>query len=312
MLGACNDTAVVWRNGQPNTLGRLAGGTYSVATAINSYGVVIGEGDNGNGRPQAWVRTNNGLYNFFPNNGGNTHALFIADNGVIGGYYTKSLSGNTSSWRGAFWTPDPKDPRRYRLTDLPVLPGAIDSKSSAAIAIAFNRQGQAAGYAMNDVIGEHAVLWNSDSAHSIVDLGVYPGDWSSFAWAMNDLGHVVGDSYPPGSSRAVVWDNDAAHTPIELPLLAGDDYATARAVNNLGHVLGSSTHLIPGTWTADGPQHSVLWRDGGVYELSSLVDPVVNAGWTITSAVAINNLGQILGFGFHNGEGRVVVLTPQQ
>ena len=43
---------------------------------------------------------------FFPNNGGNTHALFVGDTGFIGGYYTKSLSGNTSSWKGAIWTPD--------------------------------------------------------------------------------------------------------------------------------------------------------------------------------------------------------------
>lgn len=316
VVGSCASAAsaqeaVVWRNGTMSALGKLTGGNYSYATAINSLGVIAGDGDTGNIRPQAWVTTTSPgvLLNIFPNNGGNTHTLFIGDDGVIGGYYTKSLSGNTSSWKGAIWTPDPKDPRKYRTTDLPVLPGGINTKASNSIPNAFNRSGQAAGYASNDQIGQHAVLWNNDAAHSIVDLGVVPGDWSSLAYGMNDFGQVVGASNPPFGSRPVVWNNDAAHTPVALPPLPGDNYGSAYGINNAGHVIGFSYYGTPGTWDAT-PARMVVWRDGGVFEIQSLLDPATGAGWTLNAANAINNLGQIVGLGTRNGITRAILLTP--
>ncbi len=312
VAGACNSASVnqvafAWRNGVMVNLGKLPKGTFSYASAINLSGVVVGDGDTGNGRPQSWVTTAFGLYNFFPNSGGNTHAIGINDAGVICGYYTKSLSGNVSSWRGAIWTVDPKDPTRYRETDLPALPG-INSKFTSAIPFAFNQSGQAAGWAVNDIIGQHATFWNNDAKHSIVDLGVFPGDWSSIAWGMNDLGQVVGESHPPGSSRPVVWNNDAAHTPSELPLLPGDNYGIASKINTLGHVLGTSAVSDPATGTGTAPRW-VVWRDGGVFEIQSLLD-ASGLGWTINAVTGINNVGQIVGFGTANGETHGVVLTP--
>lgn len=310
--GACNSptmnqVAVAWRNGVLANLGKLPKGTWSYASAINLSGVVVGDGDTGDGRPQSWVTTPSGLLNFFPNSGGNTHTIGINNAGVICGYYTKSLSGNVSSWRGAIWTVDPKDPTRYRETDLPVIPG-INGKYTSSIPWAFNQYGQAAGWAVNDIISQHACFWNSDAKHTIVDLGVFPGDWSSIAWGMNDLGQVVGESHPPGSSRPVLWNNDAAHTPSELPLLADDNYGIANRINNLGHILGSSAVVDPTTGNA-GPARLVIWRDGGVFEVQSLLN-ASGAGWTITSITGINNLGQIVGFGTANNETHGFVLTP--
>ena len=251
-----------------------------------------------------------GLYNFFPNNGGNTHALFVGDTGFVGGYYTKSLSGNTSSWKGAIWTPDPKDPRKYRTTDLPILAGG-DPNLSNAVPQAFNQAGQAAGWASNNVIGQHAAFWYNDASHSIQDLGTLPGDWSSIAWGLNDSGVVVGESHPPAGSRPVLWSNDVARTATALPLLPGDNYGSAGVINNIGDVLGWSAYATPGT-TNVGPARPVIWRDGAVFELQSVLDAVSGAGWTITSTVALNNLGQVIGYGQHNGQARVFVLTPMQ
>lgn len=309
VAGECDGTAVVWIDGVATSLGRLSGGTFSDAAYVNSFGVATGDGDTGNGRPQSWVSTPTGLLNIFPNNGGNTHALFIGDNGYIGGFYTKSLSGNVSSWHGAIWTPDPKDPRRYRETDLPILPGGVNTKLSASFPSAFNQLGQAAGYAQTDQIGEHAVFWNNDAGHTIVDLGVFGADWSSLAWGMNDAGQVVGESHPPFGSRAVLWNNDAAHTATELPLLPGDNFGSASAINTLGHILGMSAYATPGTWDV-GPARTVVWRDGGVFDIQSLLDPVSGAGWTVTHAAGINNLGQIVGTGTYNGQAAVFVMTP--
>jgi probable HAF family extracellular repeat protein len=312
-----NLTAFVWRNGAMSDVGKLTGGHYSLGMAINSLGVITGDGDTGNLRPQSWVTTTTPgvLLNIFPNNGGNTHTLFIADNGMIGGYYTKSLSGNTGSWKGAIWTPDPKDPRKYRTTDLPVLPGAINPKSSSSIPAVFNQSGQAAGYASNDqIIGPHAAFWNNDATHSIVDLGVFPGDQGSYAHGMNDFGQVVGESHTPvGLPRAVVWNNDAAHTLSELPPLAGDNYAIAGSINNSGQVLGVSFYEPPGVtaFNEGVPAYRVvLWRDGGVFELQTLVDPATGAGWTNIMPNAINSLGQMAGSGVFNGQTRAILLTP--
>ena len=311
VAGSCGGTAVVWHNGVATSLGRLTGGTFSEAHYVNASGVATGDGDTGNGRPQSWVSTPTGLLNIFPNNGGNTHALFIGDNGFVGGFYTKSLSGNTSSWKGAIWTPDPRDPRKYREMDLPILGGGVDPKQSSSIPWAFNQGGQAAGYAVTDQIGQHGAFWNNDAAHTIVDLGVFPNDWSSLAWGINDLGQVVGESHPPFGNRPVLWNNDAAHSVSELPLLAGDNYGSASQINNRGQVIGYSAYDVPGTWNV-GPARYVVWRDGGVYDLQSVLDPVSGAGWTITSAAGLNNLGQIVGMGTYNGAVAVFVMTPVQ
>jgi len=305
-----NEVGFVWRNGVMVSTGKLPKGQYSFANAINSAGVAVGDGDTGNGRPQSWVTTPKGLVNFFPNTGGNTHAIGINDAATICGYYTKSLSGSVSSWRGAIWTPDPKDPRRYSMMDLPILVGPDPTfKGTSALPWAFNQAGQAAGYAANEVIGQHACFWNNDVAHSIVDLGVFPGDWSSLAFGMNELGQVAGTSHPPFGSRPVVWNNDAAHTVVELQPLPGDNYGTAAAINALGQVIGTSYYGTPGTWDATVPR-SVIWRDGAVFELQASLEAVTGAGWTLTEVRAINDVGQIVGSGTHNGVGRAFLLTP--
>ena len=308
--GSVNSVGFVWRQGVMTGVGKLPKGNYSSATAINSLGTFVGDGDTGDYRPQSWVNTGSGLYNFFSNNGGNTHVVSISDRGAIGGYYTKSLSGWVSSWRGAIWTPDPKDPRKYRQVDLPVIYGPDPTfKGTTAIPAAFNQGGQAAGYAANEVIGQHAAFWNNDAAHSIIDLGTLPGDWSSLAWGINELGQAVGESHPPFGSRPTLWDRDAAHTPTELPLLPGDNYGTAVAINRLGHIVGWSAYAVPGTWNV-GPSRWVVWRDGGVYDIESLLDPITGAGWSISNLAALNNAGQIVGTGISNGQAHALLLTP--
>lgn len=304
-----NQTGFIWRNGVMTSTGKFQKGNYSIANAINVAGVAVGIADNGNSRPQSWVTNGNTLTNIFPNNGGNTHAIGINNAGAICGYYTKSLSGWTSSWHGAIWTVDPKDPRKFRTFDLPTIAG-IDPTSTASFPFAFNQAGQAAGYAMNDVFGQHACFWNNDAAHSIVDLGVFGSDGSSLALGMNDVGQVVGSSHPPFGSRAVVWNNDATHTPSALPALPGDNYGSANGINTLGHVIGLSYYGTPGTWDAT-PARTVVWRDGGVYVLQAVIEPVSGAGWTVTSASAINNRGQIVGTGLVNGKVRAFLLTPR-
>lgn len=303
-----NEVAFAWQNGVIRGVGKLPKGLFSMASAINARGTIVGDGDDGDGRPLCWATGSSGLVNIMPN-AGNAHAIGINDNGTVCGFYSKGLSGWISSWKPALWNVDRKDPRKYRLTDLPILVGPDPTfQGTSAFPASFNQAGQAAGYAMNEVIGQHACFWNSDSSHSIVDLGVYPGDWSSLAHGLNNLGQAVGESHPPFGSRPVLWENDAAHTPVALPLLPGDNYGVASSINDAGQALGTSAYAVPGTWNV-GPTRLVIWRDGGVFELSSLLD-ASGAGWTLGSVSGINNAGQIIGVGAHNGVIRGFILTP--
>lgn len=308
VVGSCSNAAsganpigFRWSGGVMTSTGLLPKGNYSYANAINGAGVVVGGGDTGNFRPQAWVQTHGGLYNFFPNNGGNTHAVSISDSGAICGYYTKSLSGWVASWKAAIWTPDPKDPRKYRTTDLPILAG-VDPKSNSVFPARMNQVGQVVGAASNDVIGQHAVLWNNDAAHTIVDLGTLPDDWSSLGYGINDFGMAVGSSYRPWRDAAVLWMNDEGHTPIDLGTLPGDTNARAVAINNAAQVIGYSD---------DGATTRVFIWDfiSGMQDLHSLLDASGDT-WTLWEVTAINNRGQIVGFGMHEGLPRGFLLTP--
>jgi uncharacterized membrane protein len=302
--GSGGQNATLWKSGTVQLLGRLNHGTYSVATAVNSKGVVTGHGDDGDSRPLGWIVSGGKLVNFFSNNGGNTIPLAINDAGDVSGYYIKSSS---SPWRGAIWKIDAKDPRKSTVTDLPILPGA-DPLHASAIPFAFNKSNQAAGWCATSGIGQHAVFWKNDAAHSIVDLGVLPGDSTSNASSLNDLGQVVGASHPPFGSRPVAWQNDAAHTAVELPLLPGDNYGSADFINNSGTMIGLSAASQPGTWNI-GPTRIVIWIAGVAYDLQSLV-PQTADGWTIVEVKSINNLGQIAAVASRNGLSRAVVLSP--
>src|SRR5690606_5198095 len=57
-------------------------------------------------------------------------------------------------------------------------------------------------------------------------------------------------------------------------------------------------------------QRAVIWRDGALRDLNELIDPAT--GWTLADARAINNSGQIVGFGrLATGGGvRAFLLTP--
>jgi len=87
-------------------------------------------------------------------------------------------------------------------------------------------------------------------------------------------------------------------------------------------MIGWSAYQTP--W-ANPIQHTpfrmVVWSEGQAYELQSLLDPVTGAGVTLTTSnlttagqefpMKINNAGQIMVTGTHNGTTRhALLLTP--
>lgn len=224
------------------------------------------------------------------------------------GNYLKGFGG-CNNWAAVIWTEEGSKPGSFRRTELQPYPGG-DGKARCEWAAAANQGLQVVGWVQNSLFGQKGAFWDNDSKHGLSLLEPLLGDWSSLAWGINDLGLAVGESHPPFSSRPVLWDNNAAHTAIELPVLPGDNHGTAVAINNnLGEIVGWSAYGTPGTWDI-GPSRVVIWRDGGVFERQSLLDPVSGAGWTITSVWGLNNLGQIVGSGTRDGRPALFVMTP--
>ena len=155
--------------------------------------------------------------------------------------------------------------------------------------------------------------WNNDAKHTPSLLAPAPGDQTAIAKAVNDLGASCGFSwYGIYRTTPVVWSADASHTPTALPTLPGTPHGNATGINNLGQVIGfSGDGSSAGGATGATP---VIWINAEIYTLQSLLD-ASGAGWDLTGSVAgqgfaINNAGQIIGNGVHNGQARAFLLTP--
>ena len=306
VAATCPDGVVTWNAGAITRFGKLTGGNSADATAINSLGTVVGDGDTGNFRPNPFITVNGRLLDVDPISGGNARAVGVMDNGVVFGNLTKSLSGNTASWNVVMWTVDPGHPDRYRENILPKYPGG-DAKLNGVYATASNKVGQAVGWVTTTLIGQLGGLWNNDAAHSVVALAALDGGNHSIAWGMNDLGQAVGESNTLQTTmRAVMWQNDAAHTVVDLGTLPGDTVSQAQYINSAGQILGFSQPDM-----SNGPSRIFFYQNGAMSDLSTLIDPL-DGFWTISGVYGINNAGQIIAMGSSGGVSGPVVLTPAQ
>jgi probable HAF family extracellular repeat protein len=296
-----NEMAFVWDSGVMTALGTLPRANYSAAHAINAAGVVVGEGDSADFRPEPTLYRDGTVVNI-DENSGNARAIYVNDAGVIVGNYAKGF-GPVSSWSPVIWTERADRPGRFDRISLEPYPGG-ESKSRYGYAVGANQQLQVVGYVQNSLFGQRGAFWDNDADHTLTLLEPLPGDWSSVALAVNDLGQAVGQSHHAFRTRAVLWMNDAARTPVDLGTLPGDLDSTATAINNQGQVIGLST-------SAENVTRPFLWENGQMLDVNTLLDATGGgADWTILSVTGINNLGQIVGIGQYQGQPRSFLMTP--
>ena len=282
------------RGGVTTAVGKIsAKATFSIATYVSPSGVIIGDGDSGDGRPQGITKIGNTVYNIYSNNGGNTHALKADAQGRIYGYFIRRGNAN---WQGAMWTPG-KKVGSYTETILggPGMPWA------------FNTVGQGVGY--GNAPRQTASFWNNTGTRQMQYLQTMPDYTSSIAWCISDAGDIVGGGFPAFTARPLLWKAAAGYALTELPVLPGDNYGVALGINNAGTIIGTSAYGVPGTWDIGAGQY-VVWNNNIPTPLASLLDPVTTSGWQITALMGINNKGQIVVNVSNGVVQRAGILTP--
>lgn len=217
-----------------------------------------------------------------------------------------------------------------------VLGGLPDCEVNVAFGI--NEAGEVVGTSRKlSNPGPTPVLWENGQ---VLALPLLTGANQGFAFHINDAGQIVGISGPPNNSRAVRWDKGAI---TDLGTLGGST-SRANAINDLGQIAGfaalangeshaalwieggvldlgtlggtnstaislnSRRQIVGSARTAANAQRAFLWEDGVMHNLNDLIP--ADSNWVLQSGEAINELGQISGFGLYQGATRGFLLSP--
>jgi probable HAF family extracellular repeat protein len=261
-------------------LGTLPGQTQSLGQGIGPDGGVIGTsfrvGERGD---HAFLAYPGSIVDL-----GQFQARAVNSSGELAGDLIVTLAGG--------WRTNHACRASGAITDLGTLGGA----SSAGLAI--NNAGWVAGsaYLAGDTVS-HACLWTADSS---IDLGTLPGGRDSQIAALSNTHLAAGFSRPVGAApHAMLITLNNSGQPIartDLGALGGAGYSFANGLNDAGAIVGVSN------------DRAVLWTAGVIADLNATLPP--GAGWHLQSATAINQSGQIVGWGLHHGQPRAFRLTP--
>jgi probable HAF family extracellular repeat protein len=271
--------AFVWQNGAMTDLGTLGGAT-STASSISDSGQILGSSAKRDSGFACFLWQNGAMSDFATLGGTSSCPHDINASGqVVGSAATGDGVLHAFLWQDGI------------LNDLGTLGG---TRSSAT---AINDRGEVVGNATTIDGVDHAFLWQNGAMSDLRTLG---GIWS-YASAINDSGHVVGSAATAdGVQRAFLWQNGVIN---DLGTLGGDSFASD--INASGQVVGTAFINEEGEcWTC----RAFLWQNGVMTDLNMVLPS--GSGWVLEFATAINDGGQIVGWGYLNGETRAFLLTP--
>jgi probable HAF family extracellular repeat protein len=173
----------------------------------------------------------------------------------------------------------------YIVTDLGTLGGTFSN------AYALNDAGEVVGSAATKGGMQHAFLYSGGKMTDLGSLGGL-GVSESWAYAINASGQVL--IHSAASDHTFLYTNGAI---TDLGFLGNSYSLGGSGINNAGQVVGSSNG------------HGYLYASGKTTDVNNLVP--ADSHWTLFSANAINNKGQIVGNGMSpNGEYHAYLLTP--
>jgi probable HAF family extracellular repeat protein len=261
-------------------LGTL-GGASSAATDINRTGTVVGRAQVAGGSNRAFAYSaTTGMQSLGTLGGSQSQAFAINDVGDVVG--SSDTAGNAAT--RAFI---------YRNGTMSLLAGTFGGTKSAATAL-------------ND--GQEVVGWASTAGNATVHAFLYSGGTmtdlgtlgtSSEATAVNDAAEVAGRStLASGVRHAFLYTGGSM---LDLGTLGGPNSEATGLNTYFTQVVGTSD--IPG-----GGTHAFLYERGTMTDLNSRLP--AGSGWVLEAATAINDSGEIVGWGRINGQRHAFRLTP--
>ena len=280
------------KSGGIKDLGTLSGATVSGAIGVNDSGTVVGY-SNVKGQPATnfvavqWSSTG-AMTNLGTLSGGSSSAAFeINSSGEIAGdSFLSSGVVDATSWTN------------QKIKNLGRLSTAIFTAG-----LDINDNGYIVGesvFGYGPPFTSHAFLWNGST---LKDLGTLSGGVTSMANAINTSGVIVGQSdgtSTRGYWHAVLWNTSDKIQ--DLGTLPGGNYSVAFGINDSSVVVGYGN-------LSNNAAHAMVWTStGGMQDLNSLIP--ASSGWVLINANAINNVGQITGYGTKNGHNHAFLLTP--
>ncbi|MDR3622192.1 MAG: hypothetical protein P4L85_22775 [Paludisphaera borealis] len=208
--------------------------------------------------------------------------------------YAYNQAGDTTGW-------DSQRQTYVNIGGVRTQIGVGDNSSTRTNPVAINDAGQVIGNIVTSGgANSQAFLYSGGLLKQIGDLG----GGNSMARGINSSGVVVGwsnvsaaDAGQGSSMRGFIYDGTIHQL--------GDGANLAYAINNAGLVVGSR---FQDAAADDNRLRAFMMKDGVLTDLNSLLP--TGSGWLLTAALGVNNLGQIIGVGTHDGKENAFLLSP--
>src|SRR6267143_1281039 len=269
-------------------------GFHSEATGINSAGQVVGH----TGLGHAFRTAPNAAINPATDDLGTLGGLISQATGINDAGQVVGVSFTADGAYHAFRTA-PNASINPPTDDL----GTLGGGTSWAYGI--NASGQVVGTSI-DAGGDTRAFRTAPGAAirpATDDLGSLVSSPSqAAAYGINTTGQVVGASYAGRGTHAFRTAPNAAIDP------ATDDLGTLGGLSSIAFGINASGQVVGSSQIASGESHAFVYSNGAMQDLNNRL--LVDSGWIFQEADGVNDGGQIVGSGLHNGATRAFRATP--